>query len=207
MNTPGITVEPIVTLDGVHHTNQVFLDNVRVPAKNVVGREGEGWKLAKFLLARERSFIADTGNKLRMIRQIRATVREVSPGLPAPARAVLAERLADIEAALVALVEMERDYLHEWVEGRDDGIGASVLKVRGSELLQRMSEFWREAFGPHGACYDAADRHDGDGLASANPAARAAAINYQYLYGRCWTVFGGSSEVLRNNIAGSLLRG
>lgn len=117
-------------------------------------------------------------------------------GLPVPTGLVL-----------VALVELERDYLHEWVEGRDDGIGASVLKVRGSELLQRMSELWREAFGPHGACYDAADRHDGDGLASANPAARAAAINYQYLYGRCWTVFGGSSEVQRNIIAANLLRG
>lgn len=207
MRTPGITVEPIVTLDGVHHTNQVFLDNVRVPAENVVGREGEGWKLAKFLLSRERSFIADTGNKLRMIGQMHATVRGVCAQWSAAQRAVMAERLAELDADLLALVELENAYLHEWVAGQDDGIGASVLKVRGSELLQRMSEFWRDALGAHAACYDPALREDGAGLGSDQPGVRAAAINYQYLYGRCWTVFGGSNEIQRNIIAANLLRG
>jgi alkylation response protein AidB-like acyl-CoA dehydrogenase len=207
MRTPGITVEPIVTLDGVHHTNQVFFDNVRVPAENVVGKEGDGWKLAKFLLSRERSFIADTGNKLRMIAQMRESARTYSPALPAPARAVFAERLATLEADLVALVELERAYLHEWVAGHDDGIGASVLKVRGSELLQRMSEFWRESLGPYGACYDPTERNGGDGLSSSHPWIQAAAVNYQYLYGRCWSVFGGANEIQRNLIAANLLRG
>ncbi|SCK10618.1 hypothetical protein VAR608DRAFT_0471 [Variovorax sp. HW608] len=207
MKTPGITVEPIVTLDGVHHTNQVFFDNVRVPVENVVGKEGDGWKLAKFLLSRERSFIADTGNKLRMIAQMRESVRAYSPALSDPARAVLAERLATLEADLVALVELERGYLQEWVAGHDDGIGASVLKVRGSELLQRMSEFWRESLGPYGACYDPAERNGGDGLSSPHPWIQAAAINYQYLYGRCWSVFGGANEIQRNIIAANLLRG
>lgn len=207
MKTPGITIEPIVTLDGVHHTNQVFLDNVRVPAENVVGREGEGWKLAKFLLSRERSFIADTGNKVRMMEQIRDTVREKSRVLSIAARAVQAERLADLEASLTALLELERNYLDDWSTGQDDGIGASVLKVRGSELLQRMTEFWREAIGAHGACYDAVDRKDGAGLESNQPWVSAAAVNYQYLYGRCWSIFGGSNEVQRNIIAATLLRG
>jgi alkylation response protein AidB-like acyl-CoA dehydrogenase len=207
MKTPGITIKPIVTLDGVHHTNQVFFDNARVPAENMVGREGEGWNLAKFLLSRERSFIADTGNKLRMIQQIRATVADYAPSLSAHARAVQTHRLLELEADLTALVELERFYLDEWSAGRDDGIGASVLKVRGSELLQRLGEFWREALGPYGACYDAANRKGGDGLSASEPWRQAAAINYQYLYGRCWSVFGGTNEIQRNIIAASLLRG
>ena len=207
MKTPGIKVEPIVTLDGVHHTNQVFFDNVRVPVDNVVGTEGEGWKLAKFLLSCERSFIADTGNKLRMMVQMRKTVRHYSPALSPAARAVQADRLADLQASLTALVELEHMYLDEWSAGRDDGIGASVLKLRGSELLQRMGEFWRDALGAYGGCYDAANRRAGEGLNAVQPWLQAAAINYDYLYGRCWSIFGGSNEVQRNIIAGTLLRG
>ena len=78
MKTPGITVQPIVTIDGVHHTNQVFFDNVRVPAVNLVGEEGQGWKIAKYLLSRERTFIADTGNKIRMLGQVKASVVEAT---------------------------------------------------------------------------------------------------------------------------------
>ncbi|MCA0239273.1 MAG: acyl-CoA dehydrogenase family protein [Proteobacteria bacterium] len=206
MKTPGITVEPIVTLDGVHHTNQVFFDHVRVPAANVVGAEGDGWRIAKFLLSRERTFIADTGNKLRMMRQIRATVAAARASQAPAQDALMADALEELQARLTALVELEHFYLDEWSSGRDDGIGASVLKVAGSELLQAMSEFWRDAHGVHAACYDPADRVAGDGLAAAEPWRQAAAINYQYLYGRCWTVFGGTSEVQRNIIAAQLLR-
>lgn len=207
MKTPGIRVDPIVTLDGVHHTNQVFFDNVRVPAENVVGEEGKGWEIAKFLLSCERSFIADTGNKLRMMKQIRATLGIYASALSPPAQAVQAERLAELEASLVALVELERAYLDEWTNGIDDGVGASVLKVRGSELLQRLSEFWRDTQGPYASCYDPEDRIRSPGLSADEPWLQAAAINYQYLYGRCWSVFGGTNEIQRNIIAAHLLRG
>ncbi|MFT3666938.1 acyl-CoA dehydrogenase family protein [Piscinibacter sp.] len=207
MRTPGITVEPIVTIDGVHHTNQTFFDNVRVPAANLVGEEGEGWKIAKFLLSRERTFIADTGNKIRMLRQIRATLAQAAPALEPLQRALQAERLARIGADLGALLALERDYLDEWMAGRDDGIGASVLKVRGTEVLQAMTEFWRDAQGAYGACYDAALRASGEGLGSALPWVRASAASYNYLYGRCWSIFGGTNEIQRNIIAAQLLRG
>lgn len=207
MKTSGVRVDPIVTLDGVHHTNQVFFDNVRVPAQNVVGEEGKGWEIAKFLLSRERSFIADTGNKLRMMKQIRATVGIYASALSPNAQAVQAERLAELEARLVALVELERAYLDEWSNGIDDSIGASVLKVRGSELLQQLGEFWRDALGPYASCYDPEDRVRSAGLSADEPWLQAAAINYQYLYGRCWSVFGGTNEIQRNIIAAHLLRG
>ncbi|RJG04499.1 acyl-CoA dehydrogenase [Noviherbaspirillum sedimenti] len=206
MKTPGITVEPIVTLDGVHHTNQVFFDNVRVPAKNVVGAEGDGWKLAKFLLARERSFIADTGSKMRMMQQIKVTLRQYAQALSPYQRALKEAALAELDASLTALVALEREYVDEWMAGRDDGIGASVLKVRGSELLQRMTIFWRDALGPHGAAYRAEDRVGGEGLNAKEPWIQAAAVNYGYLYARCWSVFGGSNEIQRNIISATLLR-
>jgi alkylation response protein AidB-like acyl-CoA dehydrogenase len=207
MKTPGIKVEPIVTLDGVHHTNQTFFDNVRVPVENVVGVEGEGWKLAKFLLSRERAFIADTGNKLRMMRQIERTAMRYANHLSPTEQVQQRSRYANAAASLTALVELERHYVREWTAGRDDGIGASVLKIRGTEILQEMTEIWREALGAYSACYVAADRHDGQGLSAREPWIQAAAVNYAYLYGRCWSVFGGSNEVQRNIIAGTLLRG
>ncbi len=206
MKTPGITVKPIVTLDGVHHTNQTFFDNVRVPIENRVGEEGAGWGIAKFLLSRERTFIADTGNKIRLLRQIKATVANRAGTLGIAERAVQADALARIEADLTALLALERDYIDEWSNGHDDGIGASVLKVRGTEVLQAMTEFWRDAHGAYGACYDADLRASGEGLSSADPWIRASATNYSYLYGRCWSIFGGTNEVQRNIIAAKLLQ-
>ena len=207
MKTPGISVQPIVTIDGVHHTNQVFFDNVRVPIDNLVGEEGQGWKIAKYLLARERTFIADTGNKIRMLSQVKASVARYATRLEPLQRAIQAAHLAQIEADLTALLALERDYIEEWMAGRDDGIGASVLKVRGTEVLQAMSEFWRDAHGAYGACYDAPLRAEGDGLNSPLPWVQASAASYHYLYGRCWSIFGGSNEVQRNIIASQLLRG
>ncbi|RQR22057.1 acyl-CoA dehydrogenase [Burkholderia sp. Bp9143] len=206
MTTPGISVEPIITIDGVHHTNQVFFDNVKVPVENLVGTEGDGWKIAKFLLSRERTFIADTGNKIRMMRQIKATVADEASQLHPAEQLLQAERLARIEADLTALIALEHDYIDEWMRGRDDGIGASVLKVRGTEVLQSMTEFWRDAHNAYAACYDATLRASGGGLGSDLPWVRASAANYYYLYGRCWSIFGGTNEIQRNIIASNLLR-
>ncbi|QIL73980.1 acyl-CoA dehydrogenase (plasmid) [Diaphorobacter sp. HDW4B] len=207
MKTPGVSIDPIVTIDGVHHTNQTFFDNVRMPVSNLVGEEGAGWKIAKFLLSRERTFIADTGNKIRMLGQIKATVAQNAGLFDPMQRALQAERLSRIEADLTALLALERDYIDEWMAGHDDGIGASVLKVRGTEVLQAMTEFWRDAQGPYGVCYDASQRKSGDGLGAQEPWVRASAGTYNYLYSRCWSIFGGTNEVQRNIIAAQLLRG
>jgi len=207
MKAPGVSVEPIITIDGIHHTNQTFFDNVRVPVANLVGEEGEGWKIAKSLLSRERTFIADTGNKIRMLRQIKATVAASVGQIDLVRRVLQADRLAHIEADLTALLALEREYLDEWTSGHDDGVGASVLKVRGTEVLQAMTEFWRDAQGAYAACYEASLRADGDGLGSSDPGVRASAATYNYLYGRCWSIFGGTNEIQRNLIAAQLLRG
>lgn len=141
-----------------------------------------------------------------MMRQIKHDVECSLPGVSETERTLVLVRLGELEASLTALLALEHDYVEDWMSGRDDGIGASVLKVRGTELLQAMTEFWRNVLGSYGACYDPENRKGGEGLSAAEPWVRATAVNYAYLYGRCWSIFGGSNEIQRNIIAASLLR-
>jgi alkylation response protein AidB-like acyl-CoA dehydrogenase len=202
MKSPGIEVRPIITIDGQHHTNQIFFDDVRVPVENRVGAEGEGWAIAKFLLSNERVAIADTGPKLRLLRTIKAMLR----GVPqSPARTLLTNKLADAEIQMLALCALEESYVADWTDGRSkEGPNASVLKIRGTEILQLLSEIALEIEGPMGAAHDPSDLHrspSGD----FTPAQRASLLAHQYLYGRCWSIFGGTNEIQRNLIARTLL--
>ncbi len=204
MNSPGIEVRPIVTIDGQHHTNQLFLDNVRVPAENLVGEEGQGWTIAKFLLSHERVAIADTGPKLRLAQNIKAMLRDVPPS---PSRTRLAEKLAGAEIQLLTLCAMEQSYVSGWAEGASrDGPEASVLKVRSTEILQLLSEIALEIEGPLSAAHDPHDLHLAP-LGQFSPSQRASLMGHQYLYGRCWSIFGGTNEIQRNLIARSLIAG
>jgi alkylation response protein AidB-like acyl-CoA dehydrogenase len=200
MRAPGITVRPIVTIDGIHHTNQVFLDQVRVPAENLVGAEGDGWKIAKFLLDHERTSIADTGPKLRLLRRLRALHAETRRKVE-PARAALLDaRIADLEIQLLALCAVERNYVDAWMGGKKSGSGASLLKVRGTEILQSLTEFAMELEGPLAAIHDPRLVMDAPG-GNDDPAHHASVAAYEYLYGRCWSIFGGTNEIQRNIIA------
>lgn len=208
MTSPGIEIRPIVTIDGQHHTNQVFLDNVRVPAENLVGAEGQGWSIAKFLLANERVAIADTGPKMRLLAQIRALfARQVANGAVSPARqALLADRMVAVEAELAMLVALEQDYVRMWAGGgAKSGPEASILKIRGTEILQSLAELALAVEGPLGAVHDPAHLHlptdcEPDACQAASMMA------HHYLYSRCWSIFGGTNEIQRNIIAGSVLR-
>lgn len=206
MKTPGITVTPIVTIDGIHHTNQVFLDNVRVPVDNLVGTEGQGWTIAKFLLSNERTSIADTGPKMRLLRQLRKlhAVCESEPGVSAPYKALLGAKLADIEIQLLALCALERRYVGAWAGGKAPGPEASLLKIRGTEILQALTELALELEGPLAVAHDPADLYR-DPASPSNPARRASAIAHEYLYARCWSIFGGTNEIQRNIIARQIL--
>jgi alkylation response protein AidB-like acyl-CoA dehydrogenase len=208
MTTPGIEIRPIVTIDGQHHTNQVFLDNVRVPAENLVGGEGQGWSIAKFLLANERVAIADTGPKMRLLAQLRALfVAQVAADALSPARqALLADRLAAVEAELAMLVALEQDYVRMWAGGgAKTGPQASILKVRGTEILQSLAELALAIEGPLGAVHDPVHLHLPPDRPH-GPHEAASTMAHQYLYSRCWSIFGGTNEIQRNIIAGSVLR-
>lgn len=204
MRSPGITVRPIITLDGIHHTNQVFFDQVRVPAENRVGAEGEGWTIAKFLLGHERTSIADTGPKLRLLRRLQNLHSSSGEDWPAARQVLLGAKLADLEIQLLALCAVERRYVAAWMQGTKAGAEASLLKIRGTEILQGLTELALELEGPMAAVHDPrmllelpAERRS---LAS-----EASTLAHEYLYARCWSIFGGTNEIQRNIIAREIL--
>lgn len=205
MITPGITVRPIVTIDGQHHTNEVFFEDVRVPAENLVGAEGDGWRIAKFLLGNERVAIADTGPKLRLMAKLAAMNAEVQADdrVPFLVKAQLACRLADLTVRLDTLCAIEARFVDAWADN-PEGTSASILKVRGTEVLQAMTEFALDLEGSYAAVHDPADLHP-TANTELGPAQRASAMAHQYLYGRCWSIFGGTNEVQRNIIASAVL--
>jgi alkylation response protein AidB-like acyl-CoA dehydrogenase len=202
MKTPGISIKPIITIDGLHHTNALFLDNVRVPVANRVGDEGMGWTIAKFLLSKERVSIADTGPKLRLLNHVREIWQAMAaqPSMPGPVRSVLGTKLADLTIQLLSLCTMERQFVEAWSKGKSFGAEASILKVRGTEVLQGLCELALELEGPMAAAHDPVDAHR-------NPheplsmSQQASLIGYEYLYSRCWSIFGGTNEIQRNIIA------
>lgn len=208
MTSPGVDIRPIVTIDGQHHTNQVFLDNVRVPVENLVGEEGQGWTIAKFLLANERVAIADTGPKMRLLSQLRERLSRAreSNSISKPCLDRIAERLIIVETELAALIALEDRYVGLWASGSSKtGPEASILKIRGTEILQSLCEIGEMLEGPLAAVHDPHHLHrPADG--ALNAFERASATAHRYLYSRCWSIFGGTNEIQRNIIAGHILR-
>ncbi len=207
MSTPGITIKPIVTIDGLHHTNALFFDSVRVPVENLVGGEGRGWDIAKFLLSHERVSITDTGSKLRLIQQVHALLRAMcsDPATPESVRRLLNDRYATSCIQLLTLCTLERRCVDAWSEGAPVSTEASVLKVRGSEILQSICELALELEGPMAAAHDPRDAlRSPSSLFS--PAQAASLFAYRYLYSRCWSIFGGTNEIQRNIVARQALR-
>jgi alkylation response protein AidB-like acyl-CoA dehydrogenase len=206
MRSAGITVKPIVMLDGVRHVNQVFFDAVKVPVANRVGAEGDGWTLAKFLLSHERAFIDRHQSRVLMLQHIRkAVARMTQSAIPAADLDSLLMRLVEAEARMISLSALEQKYIDAWEGGHDAALGPSVLKVRGTAQLQEMAELWRDLQGPYATCYDVRNVETGSGLFSSEPWVAAAPVNYLYLFSRCHTIFGGSNEIQRNIIARQLL--
>lgn len=206
MKSPGIQVTPIVTIDGIRHTNQVFLDNVRVPVANRIGSEGQGWGLAKFLLSNERTSIADTGPKLRLLRRIEALYQTLTDSgtTTLEQRSLLESRLADAQIQLLTLCALERRYIGAWASGKQPGADTSILKIRGTETLQALTELAMALSGPLAAAHDPADLHR---CTAGEPDAhqQASLMSHEYLYGRCWSIFGGTNEIQRNLIARDVL--
>lgn len=203
MGTPGITVRPIPSIDGLSDLNEVFFDHVRVPVANRIGEEGRGWDYAKHLLGHERSGIARIGlSKERLIQLRRLEARLVEcGGLGGAEAARLHRKLTELDVELRALELTQLRVVAADARGGGATGAASILKVRGTELQQRMTEVAMELAGPAGLAGD--DAHDGHELREEDWIAAAAPF---YFTMRKVSIFGGSNEIQKNIIAKTVLR-
>ena len=204
MKSPGITVRPIITLGGEHEVNEVWLDNVRVPIANRVYEENKGWTCAKFLLAHERVGIAGVASSKRGVEKLKAVAATEMEG----ERSLLANpffrrKVAELEIDLAALEYTELRTLAGMAAGKNPGPESSVLKIKGSEIQQRLTELTLEMAGHYGAPYyrgfGEGDNEHPIGPEWANRAAPT------YFNARKTTIYGGSNEIQRNVIAKMVL--
>jgi alkylation response protein AidB-like acyl-CoA dehydrogenase len=193
--SPGITVRPIVSIDGAHSLNEVFFDDVRVPLANRVGDEGQGWSCAKFLLDNERAFSAEVPRNKRMLARLKALAATLSPDA---ADAAFTRRIAEVEAELAALEVLTLRALAEHGSERASAWPAgSMLHVLGSELQQKTGALLVQALGEYGVV-----DYPEDAAPGTLPGPEAApGITADFLYRRAVTVYGGSNEIQRNLIA------
>src|SRR5437773_2884477 len=203
MKTKGITVRPIVTIDGGREVNEVFFDDVEVPVANLVGEENKGWDYAKFLLGNERTGIARVGVSKERIRRIKELASKVeSGGKPVIEDQAFREKLAAVEIELKALeLTQLRVVADEGKHGKGQpNPASSVLKVKGSEIQQATTELLMEVIGPFAAPYDV---HGDDG---SNEAMNwTAQIAPSYFNNRKVSIYGGSNEIQRNIITKAVL--
>src|SRR5690606_6864028 len=144
MTSPGISVRPIITLDGAHEVNEVFFDNVEVPVDNRVGEENQGWTYAKYLLAHERTNIADVNRSKRELERLKRIAQ--AEGVWEDAR--FRDQIALLEVDVVALEMMVLRVLGAEKGGKKALEVAGLLKIRGSEIQQRYTELMMLAAGP-----------------------------------------------------------
>ncbi|YAL83986.1 acyl-CoA dehydrogenase family protein [Dermacoccaceae bacterium W4C1] len=197
MKTPGITVRPIQLIDGGHEVNEVFFENVRVPADQLVGEENKGWDYAKFLLGNERVGVAPVGSIKRKLADAKTFASTVKAGdgslLDDPA---LALRIAELEAQVMAMELTALRVAGNSTEGKPDP-ASSILKLRGSQLQQDVLELVVDIAGPQGLTWST------DGLGKDDLWAALAAPTY--LNFRKASIYGGSNEVQRQIISGGIL--
>lgn len=199
MNSEGITVNPIHTIDNHHSLNEVVFENVRVSAENLIGAENQGWTYAKSLLAHERTSIAGVANSKRWLNEIIEMAKTQSNAdgalIDDPQ---YRKRLSDIEVDLKALEYSELRVIAALSSGETPGPESSFLKIKGTEIQQLLQELRMETIGAYSGTLPT-DEYVSD-LQRDGSFARNA-----YMYGRAATIYGGSNEVQRNVIAKAVL--
>ena len=202
MATPGITIQPIITMSGEHEVNQVFFDNLRIPVANRVGAENNGWTVAKYLLEFERGGGSYAPRLKAALRQVRKMARtEAQDGMRLWDDQQFQHKVAELEIEVAAVDMTERRVVSQVSSGQNVGPAlSSMLKLKGSEATQKVTELAVESLG----VYASADQRASLGMGANEPPvgpAYAATPTARYLNARAATVFGGSSEVQRNILA------
>lgn len=205
MRSPGVTVRPIVLLDGDPEVNEVFFDDVEVPVANLVGEEGAGWACAKYLLTYERTTLAGVGESMALLDHLRHVARrQSSGGRPLIDQPLFAARLARVEIELDNLKTTNLRAVASAGEGAAPGAESSMLKIRGSEIRQDITSLLRRALGPHARPFVPAALEGGDAGEPIGPD-YAAPIAANYFNNRKLSIFGGSNEVQREIISKAIL--
>jgi alkylation response protein AidB-like acyl-CoA dehydrogenase len=214
MKSPGISVRPIVLLDGEPEVNEVFFDNVQVPVENLIGEENKGWTYAKYLLSHERTNIADVNRAKRELERLKRIAKAQGvwdPALHGASAARFRDEIAKLEVDVVALEMMVLRVLSAEKSGKQSLDVAGLLKIRGSEIQQRYAELMMLAAGPAALplIHEAMEAGwQGDqALNSLWPDGTqdCAPLAGSYFNMRKTTIYGGSNEVQRNIVAQTLL--
>ncbi len=199
IRSPGVTIRPIISINGSHSLNEVFFDNVSIPADALVGAEGKGWTYAKFLLGHERLGIANLPRLWQRFEQLKALSRSESPdGLVWATDGAFTAKLAEIEADLVAIEAFESDSVHRAATNSLRPADMSILKIAGTELLQRADALlWSIAERSASVKYTT-DEALADDLGWKS-------ITSKMLHGRAASIYGGTNEIQREIVAKAAL--
>lgn len=207
MNTPGVEVRPIISLSGEHIQNDVFFTDVKVPKANVVGKIGEGWTVAKYLMLFERGGgVSAPGLKTRLAK-IEAMAK--AEGMDAS----FATRLAQAGVEVAALEAVELRVMASLSHGGAPGPESSMLKAVGTELSQRLTELAVEAAGPYAAPYQPHAVSPGGPVPGFTPPNDGGAVGpdytwtvtSKYLNDRAGSIYAGTNEIQRNIMAKAIL--
>jgi len=203
MKTPGITVRPIITIDGGHEVNEVFLEDVRVPVENLIGEENKGWTYAKFLLGNERSGIAGVARSKKAIERLKTiSGAELIDGEPLIKTDGFKRKIAELEIDLTSLEYTELRTLAQESKGQGPGPESSILKIKGTEIQQRITELTMEAVGNYAYPFAAPNGEGSNELPGPDYAMGA---SQAYFNMRKTSIYGGSNEIQRNIIAKAVL--
>ena len=207
MKQKGITIRPIVTHAGDHEVNQVFLDNAETGVENLVGAEGQGWEIAKYLLENERGGSCAAPRLLRDIEALKRVAEAEPSGVNGPLahQAGVQARLIRLELEALALEATELRIIAELMNGRRPGPQTSLVKLVASTLRQGIDELAVDLFGPLGLQLPAERPLYGNGAPEAIGSREAQLALPTYLNGRAWTIFGGTNEVQKGIIAKQVL--
>jgi alkylation response protein AidB-like acyl-CoA dehydrogenase len=198
MRSPGITVRPIILLDGGHEVNEVFFDDVQVPVENLVHEEHKGWTVAKYLLGYERMGTGRIGASKRELAKLKElAARAVKGGKPLIEDPRFRDRLTRVEVELMALEITNLRFLDQLRGGRPPGADVSLLKIKGTEIQQAISELMMQAMGPFAQAFRPVDALDFDAFT--------ASLAPRYCNLRKATIYAGSNEIQRNIIAKATL--
>jgi pimeloyl-CoA dehydrogenase large subunit len=205
MKTPGITVRPIVTMDGGHEVNEVFFDEVEVPVENLVGEENKGWDYAKFLLGNERTGIARVGaSKAKIARIKELAALEFVGERPLIETQRFQEKLAAVEVELKALEMTQLRVVSDerkLAKGKQNP-ASSILKLKGSVIQQQLTELLMEVVGPYVMPYQRDFEGNNEPIIGPDYATEAGPMYFNY---RKVSIYGGSNEIQRNIIAKAIL--